>query len=306
MRAVVAVRHGGPEALEMREVPEPRPAPGQVAIRVASAGVNFSDLLTLRGAYAGPPPPFVPGIEVAGRTVDSDRPVIALLESGGFGEVAVADERMVLDAEGLDLDRAGGFGLVTLAAYFGLRRAARLQPGEDVLVTAAGGGLGTVAIQVARALGAGRVFGVASTDDKRAAARSAGADSAFGYDDELPPVDVVLDGVGGEAFTRAYRATRRFGRVVTVGSSSGEAPPVPGFQELRDRSVALAPFSFKALRAADPELVRHEAPAGIELIRSGRVVPVVGERLPLERAAEALERLGARRAIGKLVLEVRP
>jgi NADPH2:quinone reductase len=303
MRAVVAIRHGGPEVLEARDVPEPEPAPGQVAIRVTSAGVNFSDLLSLSGAYAGPPPPFVPGIEVAGRTIGSDRPVIALLESGGYAEVAVADERMVLDADGLDLSCAGGFALVTLAAYFGLGRAARLEPGEDVLVTAAGGGLGSVAIQVAHALGARHVFGIASSDDKRAAAQAVGADATFGYQDDLPAVDVVFDGVGGEAFVHAYRATRRFGRVVMVGSSSGSPPQVPGFQELRDRSVALTPFSFTARRTADPELVRREAPAGIELIRSGKIQPVIGDRLPLEQAVEALTRLGARQAVGKLVLE---
>jgi NADPH2:quinone reductase len=303
MRAVVATRHGGPEVLELRDVPEPVPGPGQVAVRVSSAGINFSDLMALSGTYKGPPPPFVPGIEVAGTRIDTGRPVIALLDSGGYSEVAVADERMVLDAEGLDLSVAGGFALVTLAAYFGFSHAARLQPGEDVLVTAAGGGLGTVAIQVARALGARHVYGVASSDDKRAAAEDAGADATFAYDDELPAIDVVLDGVGGDAFSDAYRATRRFGRVVVVGSSSGSAPPVPGFQELRDRSVALAPFSFKALRTADPDFVRDKAPAGIDLVRSGKVKPLIGNRLPLGQAAEALTRLGAREAVGKLVLE---
>jgi NADPH:quinone reductase len=304
MRAVVAVRHGGPEVLEVQEVPVPQPAPGQVAVRVASAGVNFSDLMSVSGRYSGPPPPFVPGIEVAGTTIDGNRPVIALLESGGYGEVAVADERMVLDAQGLDLADAGGFALVLLAAYFGFTHAGRLQPGEDVLVTAAGGGLGAVGVQVARVLGAGNVFAVASTAEKRAVAERVGADRAFNYDDELPPVDVVLDGVGGEAFLWAYRACRRFGRVVTVGASSGNPPVIPGFQELRDRSVALAPFSFKALRTADPAFVQREAPKAVELIRSRAVTPVIGERLPLERAAEGLKRLETRKLIGKLVLEV--
>lgn len=173
---------------------------------------------------------------------------------------------------------------------------------------AASGGLGSTAIQVARAQGAAKVFGVAPTDEKRKLVLSLGADEAFAYDEELPPVDVVVDGVGGDAFLRAYRATRRFGRVLMVGAmpvagvSSGEPPTIPGFQELRDRSVALAPFSFKALRMADPEFVRREAPAAFDLIRRGEVSPVVGDALPLADAGVALRRLESGDAVGKLLL----
>lgn len=303
MRAVVAPRHGGVEVLETAEVPEPTPGPGETLIRVASAGVNFSDILALSGRYPGPPPPFVPGIEVAGTEVATGRPVLALLEGGGFAESVAADERMTFDAHGLDLDVAGGHALTTLAAYLGLKRAARLEPGESVLVLAAAGGLGSAAIQAARALGASRVVAVASSADKRELATRLGADDAFGYDDAFPPVDVVVDGVGGDAFLAAYRATRRFGRVLVVGASSGTPPPIPGFQELRERSVAVVPFSFKALRAADPAYVAQAAPEALDLIRAGAITPVIGGSFPLEDAAAALTRLSSRGTVGKLLLK---
>jgi NADPH2:quinone reductase len=208
---------------------------------------------------------------------------------------------MVFDADGLDLERAGGFALVTLAAYYGLVHAARLVKGETVLVLAAAGGLGSAAIHIARAHGAGCVVAVASTEGKRALALELGADAAYGYDDEFPEVDVVVDGVGGDAFLRALRATRRFGRVLAVGAASGAGLALPSFQELRERAVAVVPFSFKALRTRDPEFVAQTAPAALDLLRSGAVAPRVQDA-PLSDAQEVLRRLAARATVGKHVL----
>jgi NADPH:quinone reductase len=303
MRAVVATGHGGPEVLEPQDLPEPTVDSSTTLIEVTSAGVNFSDVLVVAGSYPGPPPPFVPGIEVAGHERGTGRPVVALVPSGGYAEVARADRRLIFDADGLDLGVAGGYALVTLAAFFGLRHAARLRPDESVLVLAAAGGLGSTAIQVARALGAGQVFAVASTAAKRATALELGADAAFAYDDELPTADVLVDGVGGEASLIAMRAIRPLGRALLVGASSGSPPTLPEFQELRERAVALVPFSFKALRERDPDLVAREAQAGLDLLRQGAVRPLVADPYPLERAADALRRLGGRESVGKLVLQ---
>jgi NADPH2:quinone reductase len=302
MRAVVAVRHGGPEVLEVHEVSDPETDGRRATVRVVSAGVNFSDLLAISGRYPGPPPPFTPGIEVAGHEVATGRPVLALVPSGGYSELALADSRLMLDAEGLDLEQAGGYALVTLAAYFGLAHAARLQKSETVLVLAAAGGLGSTAVQMARALGAGRVFAVASTPEKRALALAHGADEAFAYEDDLPSADVVVDGVGGDAFVAAYRATKPLGRVLLVGASSEVPPAFPGFQELRERSVALVPFSFKALRERSPDFVAATAPAAIELVRRGEVRPLIAGAHPLDGAAAALTQLGSRATAGKLLL----
>jgi NADPH2:quinone reductase len=302
MRAVVATEHGGPAVLAVREVAEPTPGSGEILIRVTSAGINFSDLGTIAGTYPGPPPPFVPGIEVAGHELRSGRPVVALLDGGGYAEVALAKELLTFDADGLELGEAGGYPLALLAAYFGLVRAAKLRSGESVLVFAAAGALGSNTIQVARALGASRVIAVASTEEKRRMAIDLGADEALAYEDELPGVDVVVDGVGGDAFLAGYRAAKRFGRVLTVGASAGRPPQIPSFQELRERSVAIVPFSFKALRAAEPDYVAQAAPAALDLVRTGTVAPLIGQAVPLEQARDALGLLAGRASVGKLLL----
>ena len=302
MRAIVATRVGGPEVLELQDVPEPEPAAGQVRIRVASAGVNFADALSTRGQYAAsPPPPFTPGLEVAGHD-DGGRPVCALLVSGGYAEVALADERLSFDATGLDLEEAGGYLLVTLTAMYALKHAVRMQGGESVLVTAGAGGLGTTVIQVARALGASRVVAVASTEAKRRFALEHGADQAVGYEDDFPPCEVVFETVGGDVFTKAYESVPHLGRVASIGASGGTPPEFPGFDAARRRNVGVFAFSFGMLRRGDPERVAATAGEGIELLRSGRVRPVVGRRLPLVEAAEAHRLLTGRQSVGKLVL----
>jgi NADPH2:quinone reductase len=304
MRAIVATRQGGPEVLELHEVPAPEPEPDRrTLIRVRSAGVNFADTLSTRGLYAAsPPPPFIPGLEVAGEDVVSGSPVIAILASGGYAEVAAADPSLVFAADGLDLAQAGGYPLVTLTAYYALAEAARLRAGESVLVTAGAGGLGSTAIQVARALGAGRITAVASTPEKRAFALAHGADAAISYEDEFPRSEVVFESVGGDVFAKCLEAVPPLGRMALLGASGGTPPEVPGFDALRRRNVGIFAFSFGMLRRADPALVARTAIPAIELLRQGKVRPVVGETLPLEQAAEAHRRLVTRQTVGKVVL----
>ena len=235
---MVAPRLGGPEVLELKDVEEPRPGSDQVVIEVVRAGINFADLLSISGRYpAAPPPPFIPGLEVSGIEAESGRAVMALIRSGGFAEKVTAEKRFVFDAGGLDLALAGGWPLVTTTAYCGLAEMARLRSGETVLVTAAAGGLGSTCVQVAKALGAGRVVGMASTAEKREFALRQGADDALGYEDPIPPVDVVLDGVGGTVFERVLSAVRPLGRIVLFGASSGQVPQIPSFDALRRRTL---------------------------------------------------------------------
>ena len=301
MRAIIATRVGGPEVLELRDVPEPEGA--GVRIRVASAGVNFADALSTRGQYAAsPPPPFIPGMEVAGTEIGSGRPVLALLGSGGYAEVAEADPHFVFDAGDLDLAEAGGDLLVTLTAYYALTEMARLREGENVLVTAGAGGLGTTVIQVARALGAGRVVAVASTEEKRRFALEHGADAAIGYEDELPRSEVVFDSVGGPGVARLLDAIPHLGRILLIGASSGTPPEIPTFDALRRRNVGILCFSFGMLRRGDPDRVARTAGAAVELLRSGKVRMAVGRRLPLEQAAEAHRVLTGRETVGKILL----
>ena len=304
MQAIVATRIGGPEVLELQEVAAPVAEPGRVLIRVHRAGVNFADLSSTLGKYAqAPPPPFIPGLEVSGHDVATGRPVFAIVPGGGYAEMVAAD--FAWSAEGLDLGEAGGYLLTGLTAFYALRHVGRLQRGETVLVTAAAGGVGSSAIQVARALGAGRVVGVASTPEKRARAIQLGADQAVGYEEPLPgPFDVMVDTVGGDTFGRALEAMAPFGRMVCIGASSGEPQRIPGVGDLRVRGVGVLPFSMGAFRARHPEQFLSTSVEGIELIRSGALRPPVGQVLPLAEAAEAHRLLGGRTTTGKLLLAV--
>ncbi|TMC08344.1 MAG: zinc-binding dehydrogenase [Chloroflexi bacterium] len=209
-------------------------------------------------------------------------------------------------AENLDLEVAGGYALTSLTAFHALRHVGRLEPGETVLVTAAAGGVGSAAIQVARALGAGRVIGIASTPEKRVRVMDLGADAAVGYEDEIPgPVDVMVDMVGDAIFQRALEAMAPFGRMVLIGSSSGAVQQIPGVADLRMRAVGVLPFSLGGLRLRHPEVFERTAEEGIALIHSGLVRPPIGEVFPLEEAAQAHRRLGSRATTGKLVLAVK-
>lgn len=198
--------------------------------------------------------------------------------------------------------QAGGWPLVTVTAHYALVEMARLRAGERVLVTAGAGGLGTAVVQVAKALGAGHVVAMASTPEKREFALRQGADEAIGYEEPIPPVDVVTDGVGGSTFERALDAVRPLGRIVLLGASSGKVPTLPSFDTLRRRNVGVLAFSLGMLRIADPERAAALARPAIELLRSGLVTPPIGRALPLEEAAEALRVLGARESMGKLLL----
>src|SRR6202165_3584291 len=302
MRAIVATRLGAPEVLELQEVPEPEARPGQVLIGVHRAGVNFADLSSTLGRYAmAPPPPFIPGLEVSGHNVATGEPVFAIVPSGGYAELVAAD--FAWSAEGLDLDDAAGHPLVGLAAFHALRHVRRGLPGETVLVTAAAGGVGSSTIQVARALGAGRVIGIASTPEKRDRALEIGADEAVGYEDPIPgPVDVMVDMVGGGVFQRAIAAMAPFGRMVCIGSASGQVQQIPGVGELRMLAVGVLPFSMGAVRGRHPELVEKTSAEGIALIRSGSLRPPIGHVLPLAEAAEAHRLLGGRATMGKVLL----
>jgi NADPH:quinone reductase len=304
VRAIVATRLGGPEVLELQDVPEPEPRPGQVMIKVHRAGVNFADLSSTLGRYAmAPPPPFIPGLEVSGHAVATGAPVFAIVPSGGYAELVAAD--FAWSADGLDLDDAAGYPLVGLTAFYALRHVGRLLPGETVLVTAAAGGVGSSAIQVARALGAGRVIGIASTPEKRARALEMGADEAVGYEDPIPgPVDVMVDMVGGDIFQRAVEAMAPFGRMVCIGSTSGQVQQIPGVAELRMLAVGVLPFSMGAIRGRHAELFAKTSAEGIELMRSGALRPPIGRVLPLAEAAEAHRLLGSRATMGKLLLAV--
>jgi NADPH2:quinone reductase len=324
MRAVQIAQLDGPDALAVVDVPEPEPShpltPREgVLVDVRAAAVSFPDLLQSRGLYQHKPDlPFVPGAEVAGDVVSApadsglspgDR-VAGMTMLGGMAERAVAIGHLTFALPDV-LDYAQGAALVLNyhTAYFALQRRGRLREGERVLVHGAAGGVGTAALQVAKALGASTIA-VVSSDEKELVAREAGADEVVRSDGpwreevrELGGVDVVLDPVGGDRFTDSLRSLREDGRAIVVGFTGGSIPEVR-VNRLLLNNLEVVGAGWGAYALGKPQLNREIGAALDRMIAAGQVRPVVGARFPLERAADAMRLLDERRAVGKVVLEV--
>jgi NADPH:quinone reductase len=302
VKAIVLSETGGPERLELTEVPEPEPGPGQAVVSVHAAGVNFLDVLVRKGEYPQPPPlPTIPGSEIAG--VVEGRRVLALTGGGGYAErVAVDEAALVALPDGASFAEGASFLMTFLTAYMPLRLQARVEPGKVVLVHAGAGGVGSAAIQVARHLGA-RVVATASSEAKREFARGLGADEVYGYDDFAANVraDVVVDPVGGSVFADSLKCLNPLGVVVAIGFAAGMWEDIsPAL--LVGRNVGVQGFYLGRLMAHRPELVREATGEILRLWAEGAVRPVVGAEYPLAQAGEAHTLIEDRRHTGKIVL----
>jgi NADPH:quinone reductase len=315
VRAIRITEFGGPEVLRLVEdQPEPEPRPGEVLLEVGHAGINYADTHQAEDSYLAPASlPLIPGAEAAGTTPDGRR-VVALLAGGGYAERAVAPEPLTFEVPtAVDDGQALALVLQGTTAWHLLRTCAHLAPGESVVVHAAAGGVGTLAVQLAKLWGAGRVLAVASSDDKRQLALDLGADVAV---DAAEPdlkaaletanggkVDVVLDMVGGRTTDQSLAALAPFGRLVHYGMASRTAPsPVqPGALMARSRAI-IGFWLAHAMR--DP--ARHLGTPMRELLAltaAGDLRPVVGATYGLSQAAQAHRDLRARRTVGKLLLD---
>jgi NADPH2:quinone reductase len=320
MRAFQIAALDGPDALEPVERPDPEPShfmsPGAgVVIDVQAAGVSFPDLLMSRGLYQMKPElPFVPGGEVAGTVVSGDGfapgdRVAAMTILGGFAERAVAPPMLTFRLpDALDWAQGAALILNYHTVWFALVTRGQLQAGETVLVHGAAGGIGTAALQVARALGA-RTIAVVSSDEKERVAREAGADEVLRSDgawkDEaraLGGADVVLDPVGGDRFTDSLRSLKEGGRVLVVGFTGGAIPEVR-VNRLLLNNVSVVGAGWGAYAMSKPDYLRSTGLELDRLIEAGDVRPVVGRRLVFDEAGEALRVIDRREALGKVVLE---
>ena len=302
MKAVLLRETGGPEQLELAEVPDPEPGDGQVVVQVRAAGVNFADVLVRQGRYPQAPElPTVPGAEVAGE-VDGRR-VMALPSSGGYAEaVAVDEQRVVPLPDGASFEEGAGFLLTFLTAWIPLTRQVRVQSGSVVLVHAGSGGVGSAAIQLAKHLGAS-VVATASTEQKRAVAAEQGADEVLGYDEfaEKVRADVVLDPVGGDVFRDSFGVLNPLGTVVALGFAGGWWEPMDP-APLVGRNLGLQGFYLGRLMRLNPQLVQEAVGELLELWSSGAVKPLVGASFALERAGDAHGLIESRGHVGKVVL----
>ncbi len=315
MRAIQINRFGGPEVLELSELPDPVAGPGEVVVEVARAGMNFADTHQRRDDYlAKATLPLIPGAEVAGRTADGRR-VAAILMSGGYAErVAVHQAGLIEIPDPVGDDQAAALLLQGLTASALLRQCARIAPGESVLVQAAGGGTGTLAVQLAKQFGAGRVVAMASSEQKRALAARLGADacvdsrlagdelaSALSEANQGRKLDVVLEMSGGETFDVCLEALAPFGRLVSFGIASRQPNQVQT-QDLMRTSRAVVGFWLVHLLGR-PEVAAAAIAELFESVASGRLEVVIGGVYPLAQAGEAQIALGERRTQGKLLLD---
>jgi NADPH2:quinone reductase len=321
VRAIHISRLDGPSAIEVVDIAEPV-GDGHVIIDVHASGVTFPEVLQSRGEYQMKPPlPFVPGSEVAGvvRSAPAGsgfyagQRVAAFPGLGGFAEVVAAEPWMVFTLpDGISFEAAAALPMNYLTVHFALTRRGHLREGETVLVHGAAGGVGTAACQLAAALGA-QVIAVVSTDAKAQVARAAGAHEtvlAEGFRDEVKArtdgrgVDMVVDPVGGNRFTDSLRILAREGRLLVIGFTGGEIPTVK-VNRLLLNNIAVIGVGWGAFFLAEPSYLQEQWADLLPLLEAGVLDPVLGNRYPLEDAAQALLELDERRAQGKLLLTVR-
>jgi NADPH2:quinone reductase len=304
LRAVLLRETGGPERLEVTDVPEPQPGDGQVLLRVRAAGINFLDVLIRQGRYPQAPPlPTVLGSEVAGE-VDGRR-VMALprMAGGGYAEWVAVDESLLVPLpEGASFEEGASFLLTFLTAWIPLTRQARVGPDSTVLVHAGAGGVGSATIQVAKHLGA-RVVATASSEEKRRLAVDLGADEVWGYDEfaEHVQADVVLDPVGGEVFARSLGVLKPLGTLVAIGFAGGWWEPLDP-APLVGRNVGVQGFYLGRLMRHRPDVVQEAIGELVDLWRAGAIKPLVGATFPLDEVAEAHRLVEERQSVGKVVL----
>ncbi|SEG92204.1 NADPH2:quinone reductase [Nonomuraea solani] len=314
MRAVWLKEFGGPEVLTIGDAPDPVPGPGQVLIDVAYANITFVETQFRSGA---PSPfkaelPMIPGngvggvVAAVGAGVDAAligrRVVTSMGGSGGYAERAVVDAAGLFDVPGgLELDDAVALLADGRTATMMLR-ATEPRPGERVLVEAAAGGVGSLLVQLAKAAGA-TVVAAAGGARKVAVARDLGADEVVdytvpGWADGVAPVDVVLDGVGGDIARAAFGLLGRGGRMVSFGLASGE------WAAIEEEAAAVRGVTLVQARPT-PETMRAYTESALAEAAAGRLRPLIGQRFPLERAADAHAGIESRASVGKTLLEVR-
>lgn len=322
MRAVLCHRWCDPEDLTLEEISPPQAGPGEVAIAVAAAGVNFADSLIIAGKYQEKPPfPFSPGMEIAGRVTAvgsgvsrvavGDR-VLALPMGGGFVEaVTVAEADVFKIPDGMDFVTAAGFPITYGTAHGALVWRAAMQPGETLLVHGAAGGVGLAAVEVGKAMGA-TVIATAGGAEKLAVAEAHGADHLIDYKTEDirqtvkamtdgRGVDVVFDPVGGDVFDASLRCVAWGARLVVIGFAGGRVPDIPA-NILLVKNLSATGLYWGSYRNHAPALLKQEFDDLFGWFEAGKLKPHVSHQLDLAEAAEALNLLTSRKSTGKVVL----
>jgi len=313
MRAIQIEEFGGPDVLQLAELPVPEPGGGEVLIRVSRAGMNYADTHQRTNDYlANYELPLVPGGEVAGVREDTGERVVAMSGLGGYAEYATAPAALTFPIpDGVDDGTALALLIQGLTAWHLYRTSAKLAPGESVVVHAAAGGVGSLAVQLGAPMGAGRVIATASTDEKRALALELGADAAIdaspeGMKERLEEanggkVDVVFEMAGGEVFEQSLAALAPFGRLVTYGIASRRPNEVSSGALMR-RSRAVVGFWLMHC-IGRPGMVDEALADLFARVQRGELRAHVGATYPLADASRAQVDMAERRTMGKLLLD---
>ncbi len=312
MKAIQIEEFGGPEVLQLSEVPDPEPEDGQVVVDVARAGINFADTHAIRNDYlAEQALPLIPGGEISGKTPDGRR-VAAIMANGGYAQkVAVPEAWLVPLPDEVSDDQAAGLLLQGLTAHALLHYCAHVQGGETVVVEAAGGGTGSLAVQLAKRAGA-KVIALASNDEKRALAERLGADAtADSRAEDLKQaildanggekVDVVLH-MSGTGFDAELHALGMLGRIVVFGNAARHPNKMPT-NYLLQTSKSVLGFWLVALIARRRDLIRSMTADLLSAVAAGELEVVIGNTYPLSEAAQAHKDIQERRTTGKLLLD---
>ena len=323
MKAIRIHATGEPEVMQLEEIEIPVPKAGEVLIKVAAAGVNYADLAQRAGAYLTPTrTPTTPGMEIAGTVVALGEGVSSVAEGtrvaafcqGGYAEYAISLARMAIPIPpALDFTHAAAFPLQGITAYQLLQEAAHIQVGESVLVHAAAGGVGTLAVQLAKRMGAGTVIGTASNAEKLDLALRLGADVVINYTEQDwveqvkqatggKGADIILEMVGGTISEQSLQCLAPFGRMVIYGVASMQIAQFSGPQ-LMYKNQAIIGY-WLASQLSRPERITQAVMSLMQYLLSGQLEIIVGQTYPLEQAVEAHRAIAERRTIGKVVLLV--
>ena len=325
MRALMCNNFGSFEDLSLHDLPDLDPLADEVIIEVKAAGINFPDLLTIRGEYQYKPSlPFIPGTEISGivtrlgRSIKSRKvgdEVIAVHMGGFASQIAVPELGTFLKPKNLSFEQGAGFATTYGTGYYALKQRGKLQPLETVLILGAAGGVGVAAIQIAKAIGA-RVIAAASTEDKLDFARKAGADLCVNYvHEDLKQrvkelthgggADLVYDSVGGELSEKAFRATAWDGRFLIIGFAAGEIAKIPLNLPLL-KGASLIGVNWGGWIGRDSNASHKNFSELTDMINKGIFSPLISETYPLHDYKHAFSKIANRSALGKIVLTMTP
>ena len=309
MRAIVFERNGGPEVLELKDVPTPTPGDGEVVVDVEAIGVNYRDVYERQGGGYGSAPPAIIGVEGAGKIQETGERVAWAHAAGSYAEqLAAPRDKLVPLPDDISAEVAAAGLLQGMTAHYLAADSYPVQEGDWVLVHAGAGGVGLLLTQIARARG-GRVIATTSTDEKARLAREVGADEVIGYDGfaerakEITGGDgvaAIYDGVGKSTFLEGFKALGPTGRMILYGAASGRPDPIDPGMLVAGSWYVQRPTLQTYTRA--PELLHERARALFGLIEDGKLHVRIGARYPLEQARQAHDDLEARKTTGKLLL----